>query len=282
MQDSPDSTSAPLPAWAAGLPPSLKIVLLPEQSVPGTQILVVTLARAHKRNALDDTTVLGLAAVFEGLPSTVRAVVLEGEGEHFSAGLDLSELSERDTVAGIAHSRLWHRIFENIQFGQVPVIAVLKGAVIGGGLELACTAHLRVAETSAYYALPEGQRGIFVGGGGSVRLPRLIGVSRMTDMMLTGRSHDAEAGQAMGISHYLVEAGKGRDKALELAGKVCGNAPLTNFAVMHALPRIAESDPAAGYLTESLMAAIAQGDEEAKRRIRDFLAKRAPKVKVPE
>jgi enoyl-CoA hydratase/carnithine racemase len=281
MQDSPDSTPAPLADWSAGLPPSLKIVLLPEQSVPGAQILVVTLARAHKRNALDDTTVLGLAAVFEALPSTVRAVVLEGEGEHFSAGLDLSELSERDTVAGIAHSRLWHRIFENIQFGQVPVIAVLKGAVIGGGLELACTAHLRVAETSAYYALPEGQRGIFVGGGGSVRLPRLIGVSRMADMMLTGRTHDAEAGQAMGISHYLVEAGKGRDKALELAGTVCGNAPMTNFAVMHALPRIAESDPAAGYLTESLMAAIAQGDEEAKRRIRDFLAKRTPKVKGP-
>jgi len=257
-------------------------VLLPEHSVPGTQVLVITLARAHKRNALDDITVLGLAAVFEALPSTVRAVVLEGEGEHFSAGLDLSELSERDTVAGIAHSRLWHRIFENIQFGQVPVIAVLKGAVIGGGLELACAAHIRVAETSAYYALPEGQRGIFVGGGGSVRLPRLIGVSRMADMMLTGRTHDAEAGQAMGISHYLVDAGKGRDKALQLAGKICGNAPMTNFAVIHALPRIAESDPAAGYLTESLMAAIAQGDEEAKRRIRDFLAKRAPKVKVPE
>ncbi len=121
----------------------------------------------------------------------------------FSAGLDLSELSECDTVEGIAHSRLWHRIFENIQFGRVPVIAVLKGAVIGGGLELACAAHLRVAEESAYYALPEGQRGIFVGGGGSVRLPRLIGVSRMADMMLTGRSHDAQAGQAMGISHYL-------------------------------------------------------------------------------
>ncbi|MFL6599766.1 MAG: crotonase/enoyl-CoA hydratase family protein [Steroidobacteraceae bacterium] len=282
MQDSPDPTSAPLAALAAGLPPTLKIALLPEQSVPGAHILVITLARAHKRNALDDTTVLGLAAVFEGLPATVRAVVLEGEGEHFSAGLDLSELSERDIAAGIAHSRLWHRIFENIQFGQVPVIAVLKGAVIGGGLELACAAHIRVAETSTYYALPEGQRGIFVGGGGSVRLPRLIGVSRMTDMMLTGRTHDAEAGQAMGLSHYLVDAGKGRDKAVQLAGKVCANAPMTNFAVMHALPRIAESDPAAGYLTESLMAAIAQGDEEAKRRIRDFLAKRAPKVRVPE
>ena len=280
MQDARDSTSVPLADLAASLPSSVKIVLLPVQS--DTQILVVTLARAHKRNALDDTTVLGLAAVFEHLPSTVRAVVLEGEGEHFSAGLDLSELTDLDIAAGIAHSRLWHRIFENIQFGRVPVIAVLKGAVIGGGLELASTAHIRVAETSAYYALPEGQRGIFVGGGGSVRLSRLIGVSRMTDMMLTGRTHDAEAGQAMGLSHYLVDSGKGRDKALELAGKVCANAPMTNFAVMHVLPRIAESDPSAGYLTESLMAAIAQGDEEAKRRIRDFLAKRVPKVKIPE
>lgn len=275
MQDSSDPTSTPLESLAAGLPPSVKIAL------PADHTLVITLARAHKRNALDDTTVLGVAALFEALPAGIGAVVLQGEGDHFSAGLDLTELSDRDTVSGIAHSRLWHRIFETIQFGRVPVIAVLKGAVIGGGLELACAAHLRVAEESTYYALPEGQRGIFVGGGGSVRLPRLIGVSRMADMMLTGRSHDAQAGQAMGISHYLVPNGKGLEKALELAAKVAANAPMTNFAVLHALPRIAESDPATGYLTESLMAAIAQGDEEAKRRIRDFLAKRAGKVVGP-
>ena len=275
MQDSNESTSAMLAELAVGLPPSVKIAL------PAEHTLVITLARAHKRNALDDTTVLGVAALFASLPAAVRAVVLAGEGEHFSAGLDLSELSERSTVDGIAHSRLWHRIFHDIEFGPVPVIAVLKGAVIGGGLELACAAHLRVAEESTYYALPEGQRGIFVGGGGSVRLPRLIGVSRMADMMLTGRTHDAQAGQAMGISHYLVAAGKGLEKALELAAKVGANAPMTNFAVIHALPRIAENDPASGYLTESLMAAIAQGDEEAKRRIRDFLAKRAGKVVGP-
>ncbi|HUI60897.1 MAG TPA: crotonase/enoyl-CoA hydratase family protein [Steroidobacteraceae bacterium] len=263
-------------SWAGALPPSVKIALRGADDV-----LLVTLARPHKRNALDDATVQGLAALLDALPSTVRAIVIEGEGEHFSAGLDLSELSERDTVAGVAHSRRWHRIFEDLEFGPVPVIAVLKGAVIGGGLELACAAHLRVAESSAYYALPEGQRGIFVGGGGSVRLPRLIGVSRMADMMLTGRIHDAQAGQTLGISHYLVGPGEGLAKALELAGKVSANAPMTNFAVLQALPRIAQSDPAAGYLTESLMAAIAQGDAEAKRRIRDFLAKRAGKVAGP-
>ena len=261
---------------AAALPASVRI------TSQGDDVLIVTLARSEKRNALDDVTVLGLGAVFEALPESVRAVILAGEGDHFSAGLDLSELSSRDIPSGIAHSRLWHRIFENIQFGSVPVIAVLKGAVIGGGLELACAAHLRVAEKSTFYALPEGQRGIFVGGGGSVRLTRLIGVSPMMDMMLTGRAHDAQAGQAMGLSHYLVEPGAGLDKALELAGKVSANAPMTNFAVMHALPRIAEADPATGYLTEALMASIAQGDEEAKRRIRDFLAKRASKVAAPK
>jgi enoyl-CoA hydratase/carnithine racemase len=104
----------------------------------------------------------------------------------------------------------------------------------------------------------------------------------MMDMMLTGRSHDAQTGQALGISHYLVDSGTGLEKALELAGKVSANAPMTNFAVLHALPRIAEADPATGYLTEALMASIAQGDEEAKRRIGDFLAKRAAKVSAPK
>ncbi len=90
---------------------------------------------------------------------------------------------------------------------------MLHGAVVGGGLELAAAAHVRVAERSAYYALPEGSRGIYVGGGGSVRLPRLIGVARMTDMMLTGRSYDAEEGQAIGLTHYLVEPGRAGERA---------------------------------------------------------------------
>ena len=158
------------------------------------------------------------------------------------------------------------------------MVAVLHGAVVGGGLEIAAACHIRVAEGSAYYALPEGSRGIFVGGGGSVRLPRLIGTSRMMDMMLTGRSYDAEEGQAIGISHYLVAPGEGLAKGIELAKRIAGNAPMTNFAVTQVLPRIAESDPATGYVTEALISAIAQADGEAKSRLKAFLEKRAPKV----
>jgi len=155
---------------------------------------------------------------------------------------------------------------------------VLHGAVVGGGLELASAAHIRVAERSSFYGLPEGQRGLFVGGGGSARIPRLIGVARMSDMMLTGRVHDAEEGQRIGLSQYLVDDGQGLVTAFELARRIASNAPLSNFAVMHALPRIAEQGQAAGLFTESLMAAIAQADDAAKQRMRDFLDGKAGKV----
>ena len=241
-------------------------------------VAVLRLHRAEKRNALNDPTVQGMATFFDSLPTDIRAVVLAGDGEHFSAGLDLTELEERDVFSGVEHSSSWHRAFDRIQFGKVPVVAVLHGAVVGGGLELAATVHIRVAERSSYYALPEGTRGIFVGGGGSVRLPPLIGVARMMDMMLTGRTLSAEEGQAIGISQYLVDDGAGMAKAIELAERIAGNAPFTNFAVTHMLPRIARADPAAGFATEALTAAIAQGAEEAKKRLKAFLEKRAPKV----
>ena len=155
---------------------------------------------------------------------------------------------------------------------------MLKGAVIGGGLELASATHLRVAEPSTFYALPEGQHGLFVGGGGSVRVPRLIGAHRMADMMLTGRVVDAEEGQALGLSHYLVGPGEGLAKALELATKIATNSPVTNFAVLQALPRIAEANPAEGYLLESLMAALAGSSEQAQERMQAFLQGRGGKV----
>ena len=240
---------------------------------------VLLLDRPQKRNALSDTMVEEIDACLSAIPEGVKALVLHGAGKHFCAGLDLAELSNRSAAQGMLHSRGWHRVFDRLQFGRVPVVAVLHGAVVGGGLELASTAHLRVAEANTFYAMPEGQRGIFVGGGASVRVPRLIGAARMADMMFTGRVYSAEEGQATGISTYLVPAGKGLAKGIELAKRIAGNAPATNFALMHALPRIAELGQDAGLLMESLMAGIAQSEPEAKQRMKDFLEKRAAKVK---
>jgi enoyl-CoA hydratase/carnithine racemase len=242
-------------------------------------IAIVRLARASKRNALSDALILALRDTFENLPSSVRAAVIDGEGPHFCAGLDLSELRERDAGQGLLHSRMWHAALDFVQHGPVPVIAALHGAVVGGGLELASACHIRVADGTAFYALPEGSRGIFVGGGGSVRVSRLIGAARMTDMMLTGRVYDAEEGERAGFAQYLVPEGAAFDKALELARRVATNAPLTNYALMHALPRIAEQPADHGFFTESLMAGIAQSAPEAKERLRAFLEGKADKVR---
>ena len=192
-------------------------------------VLTVGLNRPAKRNALNDGIILAIQDCFSNLPEDIGAVVIHGIGDHFSSGLDLSELTEHDATEGLRHSQMWHRVFDRIQYSRVPVIAALKGAVIGGGLELACAAHIRVAEPSAYFALPEGQRGIFVGGGGSVRLPRLIGVARMTDMMLTGRVYSATEGAAYGFTQYLTEAGGALPKAHGTGRTRCGQRAADQF-----------------------------------------------------
>ncbi len=238
----------------------------------------VRLNRPAKRNAVNDALIAQLHTCFINLPASVNAAVLSGAGAHFCAGLDLSELTDRSVSDGMLHSRTWHATMDAIQFGRVPVIAVLHGAVVGGGLEIASSCHIRVAEASTFYALPEGQRGIFVGGGGSARVPRLAGVATMTDMMLTGRVLNANEGLQRGLSQYVVADGAGFTKACDLAEKVAANAPLSTFAVLQALPRIADLSQSDGLFVESLMAAIAQGDDAAKEGMRAFLEKRAGKV----
>ena len=255
--------------------PDLSVRLHGDQN----QIAIVTLTRPAKRNALNDGLILAIRDAFQNLPQSVRAAVIAGEGEHFCAGLDLSELKERDAGQGVHHSRMWHKALEALQYGPVPVIAALHGAVVGGGLELASACHIRVADESTFYALPEGTRGIFVGGGGAVRVPKLIGAARMTDMMLTGRVYNAADGERVGLAQYLVPNGTALDKAIELATRIASNARMTNFALMHALPRIAEQPADHGLFTEALMASIAQSAPEAKERVRAFLEGKAAKVK---
>lgn len=259
----------------ANVTPALSEVQVSLQS----DIAIVRLARPAKRNALSDGLMAAIAIHFQQLPSTVRAVVLHGEGEHFCAGLDLSELRDRDAVEGLQHSRSWHPILRDIEQGRIPVVAALHGAVVGGGLELAAACHIRVADETAFFALPEGSRGIFVGGGGSVRIPKLIGVHRMLDMMMTGRVYPAAEAVGIGMAQYLVPPGEALAKAIALAERIAQNAPMTNYALMHGLPRIAEQSADSGFFSESMLAGIAQSAPEAKARVRAFLDGTGPKVR---
>ena len=241
-------------------------------------IATLTLNRPTKRNAISQALMDEMGRSLDALPASVKVLVLAAHGEHFCAGLDLSEVPDMSAAEGVHHSQSWYRVFEKLQFGRVPVIAVLHGAVVGGGLELAACAHVRVADDSTYFGLPEGTRGIFLGGGGSVRVTKLIGFSRVTEMMLTGRVYNATEAFQIGLTHYTVPAGTGMAKALELAARIAGNAPMSNYAIMRALPLIAEQPMSHGLMTESLMAAITQSEPEAKERVQAFLSKRAAKV----
>jgi len=242
------------------------------------EILTIGLNRPDKRNAINDVLIQDLIDLFSSIDASVRVAVIYGLGDHFSSGLDLSEHRDRDAFEVMQHSQTWHRAFDLIQFGRVPVVTAMHGAVVGGGLELVAATHVRVADRSTFYALPEGQRGIYVGGGASVRVARIIGAGRMGEMMLTGRPYGAEEGQALGLSHHLVDEGAALDKAMDLARRIASNAPLSNYAILHALPRIAEMAPREGLFTESLMAAMVQTSGDAQDRMRAFLEKRAAKA----
>jgi enoyl-CoA hydratase/carnithine racemase len=218
----------------------------------------------------------------ERAQAEAKAAVLFGVGKHFCAGLDLAEHMDKPLIGAVQGSRRWHRIFDGIERGGIPFVVAMQGAVVGGGFELAAAAQIRVADATAFFGLPEGQRGIFVGGGGSVRIARLIGAQRMGDMMLTGRTVSPEQMEVWGGVSYVVPEGKALEKAKALAIQAATNAPMSNYAIINALPRIRDMSSEDGLFVESLMSSLTSVTPEAKARLRNFLEKRAGKLAPPK
>ena len=242
---------------------------------------LIGLNRPAKRNAINDDMINDLKSAIDLASVQAKVGVLFGHGDHFSAGLDLAEHAERTPFEGVLHSRKWHKIFDEIERGPIPWVAALHGAVVGGGLELAASAQVRVADEAAFFGLPEGQRGIFVGGGGSVRIARLMTTSRMADMMLTGRTLSAAKAEQLNLIQYVAGPGQALNEAKALAARIASNAPLSNFAITQALPRIQDLSHDDGLFFESLMAAFTQTSPDAIERLRAFLDKRAERLAKP-
>ncbi|MFD1794524.1 crotonase/enoyl-CoA hydratase family protein [Paracoccus aurantiacus] len=239
-------------------------------------VATVTLTRPDKRNAMSDGLIAAIENAYSTMPKEVRVVILTGAGGHYCSGLDLSEHVDRSAEEGVYHSRNWHRVMDLIQFGGLVTVSAMQGAVIGGGLELASSTHVRIAEPSVIFQLPEGRRGIFVGGGASVRVGRILGPDRMVEMMLTGRKYDAEEGLRLGLAHYSVGDGEALPLARKLAEQIAGNAPMSNYFMVQALSRVNDMSRADGLFTESLCAALVQTTPDAEEGLRAFLEKRAP------
>ena len=244
-------------------------------------IWVVTLNRPAKRNALDEATIEELIELFSKAPRQgARAIVLAAAGDHFCAGLDLVEHHDEDrSPADFMHVCLrWHEAFNKIEYGGVPIIAALHCAVVGGGLELASAAHVRVADETAYFALPEGQRGLFTGGGATIRVVDLVGKSRMIDMMLTGRVYQGQEALDVGLMQYLI-SGSSLDKALELARCAAANLPLSNFAICSAVSHMQNMSAMDAAYCEAVIAGVVNTQPDARSRLDAFAKKTAARIR---
>lgn len=244
-------------------------------------VFIVSLNRPDKRNALDVEAIEELVYFFSNTAKIgVRAVVLNGEGDHFCAGLDLLEHWKADRSPDeFMHVCLrWHEAFNKMEYGGVPIIAALKGAVVGGGLELASAAHIRVMDQTTYFALPEGQRGIFTGGGATIRVSDMIGKSRMIDMILMGRVYQGQEAVDLGLAQYITE-GSSFDKAVELANKAAQNLPLTNYAICSAISHLNNMSGLDAAYAEAVIAGMVNTQPEARARLEAFANKTAARVR---
>lgn len=249
-------------------------------AVDAEGIATVTLNRPEKRNAVNAALVEDLIAVFSAAPRAgVRAVILRAEGPHFCAGLDLVEHhAAQRTPAEFWHLCLrWHEAFNKMEYGGVPIIAALKGAVVGGGLELAAAAHVRVADRGTYFALPEGQRGLFTGGGATIRVADLVGKARMIDMMLTGRVYQGDEAVAVGLAQYLVDDAEAT--ARDLAAKAARNPPLSNFAICSAISHMRNMSALDAAYAEATVAGIVNTQPASHARLAAFADGSGPRVR---
>jgi (methylthio)acryloyl-CoA hydratase len=243
-------------------------------------VWIVTLDRAAKRNALDAATIEGMVALFSGaMAAGARAIVLTAAGDHFCAGLDLVEhhRADRSPAEFWQLCLRWHEAFTKMEYGGVPVIAALKGAVVGGGLELASAAHVRVADHSTYFALPEGQRGLFTGGGATIRVASLIGKARLVDMMLTGRVYQGQEAIDIGLAQYLVDDSLAH--ATALARRCAENLPLTNFAICSAVSHVQNMSALDAAYAEACVAGVVNTQPEARARLAAFADKSGPRIR---
>ena len=186
----------------------------------------VTITRSEKRNAMNEALMDQLREAFEVAEAQddVRAIVLVGEGPVFCAGMDLEMM--RDRKQDGATSRRFPRLLETIDEASVPTVAAIKRAAPAGAFELTLPFDFRVLGSEARYGVLEVQLGTFPHGGATQRLPRLVGLSRAKQIVLTGDWVDPQEAKTMGLVHDVVGDNEVDARARDLADDLCENAPL--------------------------------------------------------
>jgi enoyl-CoA hydratase len=239
-------------------------------------IAVVTINRPDALNAINVETMIeiGSAMLEVGGDPDVRAVIVTGAGKAFVAGADIGELKTKDGMEARDISQLGQRTFSIIEDLPKPVIAAVNGYALGGGLELAMACDIRVASTRAKMGQPEVTIGAVPGFAGTQRLPRLVGVGRAKEMLMTGDPIDAETALSWGLVNRVVEPEALLDAAREMAARITKNGPAAIGLVKTCVTRGMSTDVDAGGMHESDAFGLCFGGGQAGEGISAFFEKR--------
>jgi enoyl-CoA hydratase/carnithine racemase len=245
-------------------------------------IAYVTVNRPKVLNALNTPTWTDLRAAFEDAKAdaSVHGVILTGAGDKaFIAGADISELANVDAYDAEESSRFGQGVLDLIENLGKPVIAAINGFALGGGCETAMACTIRIAAEHAKFGQPEVKLGLLPGGGGTQRLPRLVGKGRALQLILTGETISAQEAYRIGLVNEVVPAAGVIDRAETILKQIAGNAPIAVKFSLEAANKGLETSQSEGLALEASYFGICAATEDKKEGTSAFLEKRAPKFR---
>ena len=241
-------------------------------------IAYVTVNRPKVLNALNTPTWAGLRTAFERArdDATVRGVILTGAGNRaFIAGADIGELASATPIQAEQSSRFGQEVLQLIENLGKPVVAAVNGFALGGGCETAMACTIRITVETAKFGQPEVTLGLVPGGGGTQRLPRLVGKGRALHLILSGDLIGAQEAYRIGLVNEIVPAADLITRAEAILNKIAANAPLAVHFALAAVNRGLETTQAEGSLLEAAYFGLCAATEDKAEGTAAFLAKRA-------
>ncbi|GEL76809.1 enoyl-CoA hydratase [Tenuibacillus multivorans] len=244
--------------------------------------IVTIIINSPPANALSSGILSDLSTVLDELDqdSSVKTVVLKGEGKFFSAGADIKEFTSFQAESDyVSLAKKGQDLFNRIENYHIPFIASIHGAALGGGLELAMSCHVRVVTKSAKLGLPEMNLGIIPGFAGTQRLPRYVGLPKAYEMVLSSQPITGEEAAQYGLANHAVEDDELDSFTMNLAKQFSSKSGPSIHAVMKLLPYARTSQFQQGVDAESEEFGKVFGNEDAKEGIQAFIEKRKPNFK---
>jgi len=245
-------------------------------------IAVITINRPEVLNAINEETIQEL--LFEvndaNRDDNIKTIIVTGAGDRsFCAGLDLKFIKDANPIKMFKIVRLLHELTLSLEEGSKPTIAAVNGYALGGGLEIALACDMRIASENAMLGQPEINLGFFPGGGGTQRLPRLVGKAIAKELIFTGKMIDAKTAESIGLVNKVVPLDKLMTTAEEFAKELIGKPPLALALAKLLVNSSLNLDIRTGLAYEAALIALISATEDFKEGVTAFLEKRRPKFK---